>query len=45
MYKHEFGQSYSRDQIKRNLYKFTLHFFEFYMIYYEFVKFKQFPGI
>jgi hypothetical protein len=42
MHNNEFGQACYQDLIKRILQKFSLHFSEFDMIYYEFSKFKQF---
>jgi hypothetical protein len=40
-----FGQVNCQDLLKSIPKNFTLYFFEFYMIYYEFSKFKQFFGI
>jgi hypothetical protein len=37
----EFGQIHCKDLLKRNPKKFILYFSEFYMIYYEFLNFKQ----
>jgi hypothetical protein len=42
MHKIEFDQAYCKDLPKRILKKFILHFYEFYSILYEFLKFNKF---
>jgi hypothetical protein len=40
MHKNEFGQAHYKDILNWILWKFILHFSEFYTTYYEFAKFK-----
>jgi hypothetical protein len=42
MYKMEFGQAYWIYILKRITWNFSLHFYDFYFIFYEFLKFDKF---
>jgi hypothetical protein len=45
MHNLEFGQAYSKDLLKRILWRFILHFCDIYSIFYELLKFNKFLKI